>query len=902
VIVVLFAAAAGAALPPMPRIGVPVPTWTIDASEMCLASGLRVQVVQRPDTGVVAITTVVGGGTSAETAETRGAAHLVEHLWFRSHPGGAASPRERDAGVLLDGRTLHDATAFVTVGAPADLEGLLAMEVQKLVDPLQGIDAATVEDERAVVANELAWRGDATQRAALRYLDARLWPTGHPYATSVTPIDANAALGLDDLRGYAKTAYIPANASIRIEGAVDVGAFGDIWDRAVPAALRAGPHPGCEHPPIADPPPAPLDTALAVVDAPVWKPTLYLAWSLPPSGGPDEVVARLAVDVLGESVWRGLGFLKGIRRDDRFAVGCEYVPGRLAAEAICSVALPDGVDPREALPAIRSELPRQWDETIRTTRLRTLASAIPERYIGVFDALDRFDEDALIDRGLSTWQGRADPVAPVVDTVLGIEDPTTSSFARQWLTADRSVAVVLRPADAPAVAGVVPSGVARLDVAPVVWHTDATPLAVTASTLENGVDVWVLPRRDAAYIQESALVCEGGWATSPVAGANELLAHLMYTASPDATNESRYEGAVLEEYEYGSSTDAYAARSPAGELDLALWNLRWSVGPAQFDWSGRQPRLDPLVEGAFEAFRELPWSTSDALAMAHLLPGDRAAVPWWDGLRAARSVHSQDVEAWERTVRRPDNATLVVAGPVDPAVVAAEAERYLGGWSAGGKPLAAVAAPLPPAPARQAMLYAASTVLSEVSVQCRLPGRSDATAPGLDVLRAVVDKALWRSLRDDGGIYGFGATLDPLDPRVTILSLDASVPPAASAPTVAAMLGVLDAIRAGTPASALAWGRAAARGDRMRELATAPASWELLRGVAGRGGSLDALRSYPDDVDRVDAAALSALIVDCDGHEAVSVIGPDPGHGLSQLATTDVDWGAVGAQLAESLK
>ena len=55
----------------------------------CYPSGLKIGLLQRSDTPIVGISTVVSGGSSNEAPDEEGAAHLVEHLWFLSTQQGA---------------------------------------------------------------------------------------------------------------------------------------------------------------------------------------------------------------------------------------------------------------------------------------------------------------------------------------------------------------------------------------------------------------------------------------------------------------------------------------------------------------------------------------------------------------------------------------------------------------------------------------------------------------------------------------------------------------------------------------------------------------------------------------------------------------------------------------------
>lgn len=899
----LLAVLAASAAPVMPKLQLPRPDYQLDAGKMCFPSGLLVHVVARPNTDVVAITTVIGGGSSAETEATRGAAHLVEHLWFRSKPGGGPTVYDLEAGLQIGGATYTDATVYTTVGAGADLQALLALEGQRLLDPLQGIDEAILREEQEIIASELAWRGDHSERAALRTLDSRLWPEGHPYATALVPLDEARSRSLEQLHAYTAAAYRPANTAIRIEGAVDFARIQDQIFAAIPQELIRGPDDGCGRKRAAEPPPAPATTAPVAIEGPVLDPRMYVAWSLPAAFGPDETKMRLAVRMLEDDVWRRLAFVRGITLDDTIGVGCDFIPGRLASKAVCVFDLPDRADPNQTLQAIKAELPALWEQDHQLLRIEQLAETVGSSYASAFAQLDALDRDNLQMRGFATWMGQVDPLAPVIDTVLTVNEKEVAAFSQQYLTADRAVAVLLVPGDAPIETGRGIGPTARLDAPPVpVWHAPRPRWGlITSSKLSNGIDTWVVARPDTTYLAMTALVWPGGWATSPVPGTNEVIEALQVYSIPVAFGELRRTLGVVVGNGFGSQANDRTTWGAAGNLDLQLWLHHVMWAGQQMDFSGRQNELDPQVERAFETFRESPWGTTRNLRTEHLIPGDRAGRAWWDGVRTARSVGSKQVYAWERTVYQADTSTLVMAGHLTSDVAVAEAEKYLGAIkSKKADPVPPLPA-LPPVPERQVFVLDAPTVQADVIVTCRLPGRTEENAAAHAVLLATIERGMWQTLREDGGTYGITTTVDHVDPRLSLLTMRAGVRANEGADALLAMLDLVRLVRERPPEPVVAWGRQEAAGQHARDFATAANTFSTLRVAAAEGRSLASLQGYADDLAAVDAGALSSLLEDCAGHEAATIVGPSIGE-IAGVPTRQVDWKAYGAALADSLK
>jgi zinc protease len=141
----LLSALAHAAMPPAPPAKAEIAGTLPAMNVLCWPSGLQVVVVRDDAARHVALTMVLDGGASAEDPSARGAAHLLEHLWFRSTPGtGGVSIWDGSAGLSISASTRLDSTVFTTIGASSDLPALLALEGQRLVDPLVGVTAAIV--------------------------------------------------------------------------------------------------------------------------------------------------------------------------------------------------------------------------------------------------------------------------------------------------------------------------------------------------------------------------------------------------------------------------------------------------------------------------------------------------------------------------------------------------------------------------------------------------------------------------------------------------------------------------------------------------------------------------------------------------------------------------------------
>jgi predicted Zn-dependent peptidase len=894
---VFWLLSAAHAAPAVPKLDLPRPAWSLDLYEICLPSGLLVDIVRRPEAGVVAVTTVVGGGSAAETDATRGAAHLTEHLWFQSRPDGGPRIWDRAAGLQLDGATETDATVYATVGSPDDLAGLLALEVARLEDPLRGVTEEVVVAEQRVVASELQYRGEHSARAAIRWLDGALWPADHPYAASITSLRQAGALDLAAVRAYVDATYRPEHTAIRIEGDVDPDRVSKLLQDVAPDSWLRGDHRTCTHPSTQGDPPPPPSTALITAKAPTWRPHLYLGWSLPAAGTTQDTRIRLAVAVLDEIVRRAVGFDRQ-RGTDEVEQGCTWFPGQRASKVVCEVEFPSQAAAEQSLARIRGTLDHQWivgEDAVRNPVIRETAGQF---WLDAFGALDDLDADALATRATGSWRGVADPAAGTVDTVYQVTVEELAGLARKWLGPERMAAVLLVPGAPPVAAGQQQAATDPLafpELPP--WKPAVPRLRPVAGTLENGLTVWSLQRTDAPYVARASLVADGGWATSPVPGASEVLEAVEYPTFPTPWEDVRNRVPHDLTYAYRSSTTEVHLRGPADSLDVALW-AQHHLTTMSLDMESRQQILDNQLLPWLPMLGSVAGLTTDALRIDHLLPLDRASRPWWDRTTAARLVTEGQALTWQRTVWRPSTSVLVVTSPLDPARVRAGAESRLASWKEPKK--VAPPAPVPPPAAGDARTWIleGQGVLSSITAACRVPARTEGNAAAFAVLGPIVDRALFQSLRDGLGLYVAEAGVSFLDERVGLLEVRVYSPPDRAAAVVDATREVLRAVHAGTPAAALSWGQLAASAELTNRAASARRAHGLLLEAAREGRSPESLTTLRTAIGAVTAADLTALLADCAGHEAVTVLCPNP----PGLDGEHLDWVAYDQKIAEQLR
>lgn len=123
------------------------------AFEVVLPTGFRIVLQPSPGAGTVGISTIHEVGSGDDPADQPGVAHLVEHLWFRSHgPDGApAMELLEQMGCNVNASTGLDTTAYHSA-CPADgFARALRIHGGRLADPLPGVTQEDLDAERRVV-------------------------------------------------------------------------------------------------------------------------------------------------------------------------------------------------------------------------------------------------------------------------------------------------------------------------------------------------------------------------------------------------------------------------------------------------------------------------------------------------------------------------------------------------------------------------------------------------------------------------------------------------------------------------------------------------------------------------------------------------------------------------------
>src|SRR5690349_6088057 len=192
---------------------IPFEKYTLD-------NGLEVILIQDNAVPLVAVSVWYHVGSGYETPGKSGFAHLFEHMLFQ---GSQHVGSDRHFDVLkqigasqINGSTNPDRTNYFQVVPSNQLDTVLWLESDRMGYMLPMLTQDSLTNQIDVVRNERRQRYD---NVAYRLSDLRLsemmYPEGHPYRyQTIGKHEDLTSATLDDVIGFYKTWYTPANATL----------------------------------------------------------------------------------------------------------------------------------------------------------------------------------------------------------------------------------------------------------------------------------------------------------------------------------------------------------------------------------------------------------------------------------------------------------------------------------------------------------------------------------------------------------------------------------------------------------------------------------------------------------------------------------------------------------------
>ncbi|MEA3018043.1 MAG: zinc protease, partial [Sphingomonadales bacterium] len=684
-------------------LGVPPIRYT----SRTLANGLRVYALRDEASPNVSVQVWYDVGSRDDPRGRSGFAHLFEHLMFKATRNLVPEQLDRlteDVGGFNNASTDDDYTNYYEVVPANHLERLLWAEAERMGSLV--VEPGYFASERDVVKEEYRTRVLAQPYGRLFHYLPQISYDVHPYARpGIGSIEDLDAATIEDVRAFHATYYRPDNAVLFVSGNFDPAQL-DRWvDRYfAPIARPAGSIPRVD----ADEPERTQPRRFTVYEPNTPLPAVLLSYRLPPASHEDAAALQVLDGILstGESsrLHQSLVYRQRVAAQAGSFPSFRRGPGVLAAFAI----LAGGQTAEAGEAALRAEIARLRDELVTPAEL---AEAKNELLTGALRERETVDGRASALAEAVIVEG--DPAAADrrLAEIAAVTAEDVQRVARRWLRDEGAATLVYLPEES--------RGGAREDEIRTAATVRTTPLASppdvrivqpaseaervappapgpavvaampqpVSQRLANGLTV-VTARRAGLPLVSAYLVAGGGSAFDPEgrAGRASLMAALM--------------------------SEGTATRS-ATEIDQAVEALGTSIGSAA-DWDGasigltvRSDNIDTALglladvarNPAFAA-EELERQRSQSIDAVRVGMSDPATVAGMAAMRALygdgpyghpssgterslRAITREDVlAAYRISWSNPGNATLVLAGDIDPEAARALAERHFGRWPA----------------------------------------------------------------------------------------------------------------------------------------------------------------------------------------------------------------------------
>lgn len=864
-----------------------------------LKSGLRVVLQEDHSAPMVTVVSVFNVASTSDPEGVEGLAHLVEHLAFRSTPGGVQVwDHLKRMGAAFNATTEYDFTTYYETAHKDNLPMMMQLAAWRLARTLEGVTPEVFATEREVVRQELRQREETSIGGRIfDTLAAQLFPKGHPLARPVGGThESLSAATLEHARKFVADHYRPDNCTIVISGAVKPAEVAELLGRW-PAEILFGPGgpDGPAVPPrnrIVDrkplPVPAPARTELTRHRGPIEQPLLLLGWSGPPGRRGQDAGLQFLAARLNLALDQGLEF----REDDEIesvSAGAHAVAD--GSVFVVEARLRPGADPERARRRVLDVLVHTW-----TTELgRLLTEAV--RWSAATSLLLLTSDPVASAMGLAQHMAAMGSLRFFTDSfeaLARVRAAEAMELAYKYITRERAVAVYFEPEndEVPRLVGGgggpaagrraeheigrdATAATTELGPERILQVARAPGLAsVPRFKLHNGLEV-VVVKHGTAPVAQVRVGLRGGDAMTRPFGLASWAARFTGTRCRDHGDLLPVGGRMFDTTGLTGST--YLVDVASGNLSNAVAVLSDALACREVSEEAFVVNKDRSLERrrkAHERLSRLPTFLATKTLWAELYPGHPFGVAAVDP-GTLEPVTYADAAGWARAHYRPDNAVAVVVGDVDPAETRALATKYLGRWSAGGGATGAIPPAPPPPAARKAFLVdRPQATQAVVRIGCRLADATPERLPAYDLVGAIANERTWLLREEWGATYGvFGAASShPGGAAHFVVGGAIETPQAARA--VTRLLDLVDELVS----------------ERLDENLFLVKRWDVARGfnngfatgedlagavlrAAVHGWPHDVWDRYPERLAATTRATIREVMKPCPGREIVTIVG-----------------------------
>ncbi|HEY0212662.1 MAG TPA: pitrilysin family protein [Paenirhodobacter sp.] len=187
-----------------------------------LTNGLRIITEPMPGLASASVGVWVMAGGRHERPEQNGIAHFLEHMAFKGTATRSAlqiAEAIEDVGGYINAYTSREMTAYYARVLGEDVPLALDVVSDIVLNPV--FDQRELEVERNVILQEIGQALDTPDDIIFDWLQEAAYPDQAIGRTILGPAEKVAAFGRDDLAGFVREHYGPAQMIVAAAGAVD---------------------------------------------------------------------------------------------------------------------------------------------------------------------------------------------------------------------------------------------------------------------------------------------------------------------------------------------------------------------------------------------------------------------------------------------------------------------------------------------------------------------------------------------------------------------------------------------------------------------------------------------------------------------------------------------------------
>jgi predicted Zn-dependent peptidase len=434
-----------------PMTGDPI----IKYEKYMLDNGLEVILSPDPSVPVVSVDVWYHVGSGHESYGKSGFAHLFEHMMFQGskHVGEDKHfDLLKKIGVTeVNGTTNTDRTNYYETVPSNQLETALWLESDRmgyLLQPPIGKTGKPVEfkdslaNQIEVVRNERRQRYDNEAYGKMLFaLSAAMYPEKHPYRyLTIGKHEDLANASVNDVMGFFKTWYVPANATLAIVGDFDVAETKKLvekWFGKFPKSAKPKP--------VVVPAPTIKSTDVAVDDSFAKLRRIQFVWHSPANFGEGDA----ELDFIGNALGReGTGRLyKALVYDRPLAQSVSAFQGgrTFSGQFQITVTLRSEANVDEVKKIVAAEVARIVKEPISE---KEFARVIASNESGTIRGLETTMGRAEMLQSYNHFLGNPDRITWDLDRYRKTNPTKIRDVAAQYLRSDRMVTAITNPAGA----------------------------------------------------------------------------------------------------------------------------------------------------------------------------------------------------------------------------------------------------------------------------------------------------------------------------------------------------------------------------------------------------------------------------------------------------------------------